>query len=557
MTVSRATPSGLEWGADTAERPEAFPPVPPGAGFSEGVTDGAGDSGFQMTCNVFDPDFWSSSPLEVGGLIGVPLKRRGTEGEEETEAVLFIRDIWEDESGLWLTGRFLGAAHPWGKDWGIKTISREKKYIHLCRYGVHACLEDSSAYYHVEDFQVWPLGAQPPDYVEKGMIREWKKLVEELRGPHRAPTTPGAGGAEEPTGAPGGDRLSALKSRLAQARGTGARAPHQEVAAPAEPTTLVKFAPQPLVIPDHAPVEAPQRERTPRKERNRRSDSREKDRDRGRRRDQVRDALVTAASRQARKERRRGDSRDDSRERSRKRRRSRRRSRRRDRSDSRRRSSRSSSPDLVPPLQRKAEKEPGSVLRLLMRNIHDALAESAVTQDAGGSPLGSGNKVSAYYQVVAKPQMGGKVRDLRELETISRCLDYLRNGQLPELGDALAGRFMAVETAAISNNWADAQHLEVVKVRSAGVAPPGVMLQAQRHARQVEKATKGSQWKKPYYGGGGGRDSGQKGDEKSPQKGKGKGGKKGGGKTPTHEEAAETTRKPTAKQLRQQLPDDA
>ena len=142
-----------------------------------------------------------------------------------------------------------------------------------------------------------------------------------------------------------------------------------------------------------------------------------------------------------------------------KRKRSRSKRRRRRRKDSKSSSSSShssSSSSLVPPLQRKANKNPGSVMRLLMTNVSEALASAAVTDPEQPMALGpSASQVAAYYQIVARPQLGNKVRDCRELETLARCLDLLRQGKLPELGDALAGRFLAVESAGLTNNWAD------------------------------------------------------------------------------------------------------
>ena len=66
------------------------------------------------------------------------------------------------------------------------------------------------------------------------------------------------------------------------------------------------------------------------------------------------------------------------------------------------------------------------------------------------------------------------------------------------MGDALAGRFMAVEAAAFTNSWQDAQHLEVIPAHHGGVTSPAVLLQAQRHAKQVEKATSRGPWEAPH-----------------------------------------------------------
>lgn len=133
---------------------------------------------------------------------------------------------------------------------------------------------------------------------------------------------------------------------------------------------------------------------------------------------------------------------------------------------------------------------------MLIKDVGIALADAAVQEELEAGRLGgSGDRMSAYVQIVARPQLGGKVRDLRELETLGRCLDLLRSGKLPQLGDSLAGRFLAVENAGIHSNWSDAQHLEVIPTRQAGLAQPAVVLKAQRHQRQVEKAAGRGSWK--------------------------------------------------------------
>ena len=171
---------------------------------------------------------------------------------------------------------------------------------------------------------------------------------------------------------------------------------------------------------------------------------------------------------------------------------------------------------------------------MLLTNVSEALAEAAVLDDPNGESLMGGNKMSSYFQIVARPQLHGKIRDARELETLARCVDLLKAGRLPELGDSLAGRFLAVESAALTNNWQDAQHLEVIPTRHAGLAGPAVLLQAQKHARQVEKAAGRTPWKRNPYsgGGGGGAHSGgaPQGDEKGGGAGKGKGDRRGKGK---------------------------
>ena len=90
---------------------------------------------------------------------------------------------------------------------------------------------------------------------------------------------------------------------------------------------------------------------------------------------------------------------------------------------------------------------------------------------------------------------------------------------------------MAVESAALTNNWADAQHLEVIPVRHGGLAPPSIMLQAQRHTRQVEKATGKQPWRRNtnWWGGAATPPRGE-GEKKVAKKGKGDGRGKGLGR---------------------------
>lgn len=225
--------------------------------------------------------------------------------------------------------------------------------------------------------------------------------------------------------------------------------------------------------------------------------------------------------------RRRRDSRSPSRKKKKKKKGRRRRDSRDSRSGSSEESSSSSS--LLPPLQKKAARHPGSVLKMLLESVGEALADAAVREGDTSPLLDRTSKMMSYFQIVAKPQLPGKVRDLRELETLGRCIDLLAQGALPELGDALAGRFLAVESAGLTNNWQDAQHLEVIPVRHAGLAPPAVMLRAQEHTRTIEKATGQRTWSR-WGGSWAPRETpGAKADEKGGAKGKGEGAGRGKG----------------------------
>lgn len=438
---------------------------------------------------------------------------------ETAQWCLFIKEAKYNVDGCWIAARFLGGSTKWARDLGVKLISREKQKIHLCHGGRLHCLARREKGQRFETFAYSPVGVEPPEYVEKPMMKGWRKLYQEVLGkkpdaPVVGAGTPGVPKANVP------DRVAALKSKLAGKRGhpgeagTGSGLP--AAPAPAWPVDGGALQDAPL-----APVATllgaqPTAKANP-----------------ARKPVGVGEALALAAAQNKEPRPRRGKS-SKKRRRKRSRSRSRRRRRRSSSQDSRRSCSEgrdSSSSSMLPPLQKKASKDPGSVLRMLVKNCTDALAQAAVTEEDRHVQIlgGSGNCLSAYYQVVARPQMQNKVRDSRELETLARAIDLLRMGQLASLGDALAGRFLAVESASLTNSWQDAQHLEVIPSRHAGLAGPAVMLRAQRHTRQVEKASGRKPWRPSLGSQTWSRPPGsERAAEAHQEKGKGRGkGKKG------------------------------
>ena len=450
-------------------------------------------------------DFWDTRPLVPGCILEMPVTREMSDGEEEALLAVFVMEANYEESGCWVKAKMLGADAEWARALGIRIVSRERQYIHICRGGRAQCKDLGRKVRHVDRFGVLPPGEGCPGYVEKAKMREWRKWYQSLQG---KPPGGAASAGEAPKKAPAadppgtGDRISALKRRLQDKRSAG-RGETGRRAHPLSPPRAA-FSPAPRAI-----LDDPQGGRSVERER---QDRQEGEPPHKRKRSHsVGKALAEVAAAQGRRggsRRRRsrssGSSSSGSRSRSRvrrgrkKKKKKRKRSRRDSRSSSSGRTSSSSS--LVPPLQRKANREPGSVLKMLLQNVAEALAEAAVGGEAERDYLGGkANQVSSYFQIVARPQMSGKIRDLRELETIARCLDYLKLGRLAEVGDALAGRFMAVEAAALSNSWQDAQHLEVIPAHHGGVASPAVLLRAQRHAKQVEKATSRGSWRRPGH----------------------------------------------------------
>ena len=493
------------------------------------------EEGVAMPVNLADDEgFWDHRPVQPGCILEVPVSRDTIDGHEDATMAVFVMAATYAPTGCWVKCKLLGGSTEWAKAHGIRVVSRERQGLHLCYGGRERCKELAKKGQHIGSFGVYLPGAGCPNYVEKAKKREWKKLYQEAMG---GPPGSARGAGEEQREAPLEadtqlDRISALRKRLQarsepekkdDARGTRRLSPPR-----------VAFSPVPRPIED-APPQKKNKEKEPAEE------EREQKKERGRKPRSVGQALAEVAVAQGRKSRgskkkgssgsssSSGGSRSRSRHRSKKKKRKRDRRKRKDsRSSSGEETSSSSS--LVPPLQRKANREPGSVMRMLFQSVSEALAEAAVGGEAERSYLGGkGNQLSSYFQIVARPQMAGKVRDLRELETIARCLDYLKLGRLADVGDALAGRFMAVEAAALANSWQDAQHLEVVPAHHSGVTSPAVLLRAQRHAKQVEKATGRPGWKRPPYQGGD-HAGPPRADGGTPRpKGKGDGKGKGGG----------------------------
>eukprot|EP00435_Cladocopium_sp_Y103_P010431 s3888_g2.t1 len=176
------------------------------------------------------------------------------------------------------------------------------------------------------------------------------------------------------------------------------------------------------------------------------------------------------------------------------------------------------------------------MFKLLEDQAMEQLAQEGVLEEEymADTKEGKRPKIFTYFQLALKPGLDSKSRDCREISLLSRCLDLLREGRLANLADTLAARLLAVETAT-RQGWATARHLEVYGPDEEGPVPPHILLSAQRHQRQVEKAggkgswTRGqapswSDWSTDARAKGKGKD--QKGKGK---KGKGKPKGKGGG----------------------------
>ena len=146
-------------------------------------------------------------------------------------------------------------------------------------------------------------------------------------------------------------------------------------------------------------------------------------------------------------------------------------------------------------------------------------------EEPGGRP-----KLFTYFQLGLRPALDPKSRDCKELALLSRALDTLREGKLDVLADILAARLIAVDTAT-RQGWSTARHPEVYDPEEGGTAPAHILLAAQKHGKQIERAGgKGSWSRNQSWGSEWAPDARPKGkgkDAKGKTK-KGKGKRKGG-----------------------------
>jgi len=191
------------------------------------------------------------------------------------------------------------------------------------------------------------------------------------------------------------------------------------------------------------------------------------------------------------------------------------------------------------PLRKKAAKEPGSVMEMLVRHAQQQLDQGALLEEGGAAAgLTSGIKISTFFALLIRPFHSNSSPLVRELFALGQSIDLLRAGRLPECADSLASRFIAVHTALGDGNWQVASQLEMFPLEPVQSATVSTMLQAQRHRRLIQRSQGYTPNRWNSQGGGKGRggqpwsEKGKKGDA---PKGKGKGKGRGAGKgSPAH-----------------------
>ena len=198
---------------------------------------------------------------------------------------------------------------------------------------------------------------------------------------------------------------------------------------------------------------------------------------------------------------------------------------RKSRSRSTRGSEESSDSSLLAPLQRKSRHNPGGVLKMLIKHARQLMDQDSAVDLGEDAGLLGGVRMTSYFSLMLRPYHSTSSRDMKELYLLATTIDQLRQGKLGALGDALASRFIAIQTAMTEGNWRSAQYLEMHPLDAGSPAPVPLLLEARKHAKLIDKSQRQEDFR-GYW---------RNADRSSwtyedPPKGKGKKGKQGKGK---------------------------
>lgn len=185
---------------------------------------------------------------------------------------------------------------------------------------------------------------------------------------------------------------------------------------------------------------------------------------------------------------------------------------------------------MEPPLRKRAREKPGSVLQLLVEHARMQLDQSAkvIVGKEEDRNYTTGVKLSSYFSIIIRPQVGTINGQVREMHLLSSCMDALREGALDHVGDLLAARFISLHQSLLDGNWTAARQLELLPLEEVSAAGPQLVLQARKQAKLAAKVSQPDQWYP--QGAGKGRGSRGKGSGWPEWQGEPKGKTKKGGK---------------------------
>eukprot|EP00438_Fugacium_kawagutii_P033223 Skav231044 [mRNA] locus=scaffold446:243817:254709:+ [translate_table: standard] len=449
------------------------------------------------TYDVEEVAYWESRHLPSGSVIAFDMDPHA-EPDAETMAVL-VKTTEDNKHGTWADVKFLGARTAEASEQGRRIFRSKQKRIHICRVkqmvdGQVECPiihEDGT---HLRRFRWYPPGDFANDWLSaaaRRAVRGGIKMQQEQAAAKEAEFAAKKADAA-PTKSKVEERLAALRRRaggtprvsfgdatvVQDGGGIIDDDPENSGDGPigsvgpsgsARAKAIAKQSQGTLAITD-GPGDTGKRAKAKKLE----------------------EELAEAAS----SNQRAGRSRKRSRSRSR-RRKKKKKKKKKDGSDdspsSSGSSSSSSSRSLMAPLKKRSERAPGSVYRMLEEQALNQLARDGVMEEE--MPEGQRPRLYTYYQLSLKPHVDPRSRDAKEMGMLARALDLLRAGRLTALADLLAARLIAVETAT-RQGWNTARHLEIFAPDEEATAPPHILLAAQRHAQQVDRAGGKGSWGK-------------------------------------------------------------
>ena len=445
-----------------------------------------------------EPFFWNTRYLPMGSVM--VYVEEGSKPEDKNEVALRVEEVLFEAEGAWVKVKFLGCVLE-SRRRALQAFFRKgAKEVHLCvrdRKGI--CPQGEEPGLHLSSFAWHPAGSFSAPWLgrtgEKHILEGVRMAANEKNKGHEKEAAPrGSGAAGTEKGATTAEKLDQLRARLSKRQSAFARKedappskPQREPArvtfgdgtsAPAREGLLVARSPTPVPVID---LKAEERESKKRKASVSSSLAqavamRQEEEDKKKTKEKTRRSRSKSRGSKSHKKKKKDKGSSDEPP-----------SGEEDDEDS------DSSSSLVPPLKKKAMRDPGSVFKMLESQARDQLAQDGVVSNSSNQLAATRACLYTYYQLVLKPEMDPRSRDSKEVSLLARTLDLLKEGRFPQVADLLAARLIAVTTA-VKQGWGTARHLEVHQPEDDAVAPPHILLAAQRHARQVEKAGGKGSW---------------------------------------------------------------
>ena len=486
---------------------------------------------------VTEPLLWQKLHLPPGSVIDFVPKDK--DGKEMGHVGLFVTTVEYQPHGFTLVVRLVGTEDPKARDELQKAYRSGRKRVHICYLDdTGTCPMEKKVKTHIHEFTWFPPGGFAPGWldaagkklVKSGIELEQKAGIAPWAEP---PADPGPKFPPQPPFGSAEQKLQALRAQPSapgRVHFGGEQVIPASSPAPGRPSALRRAGTSGWPAASAVPQLAPAMPLPVPVKQERMIEISDTERSGPSAKGSLRNALASAAvahNQKAKESRKSKKSKKSSKKSKRKKSKSRHKGSSSSSEDEY--PEESSSDDLVPPLKKRAKKTPGSVYQMLEQQALEHLAQDGVL-DMSRNPGDIKGKIFTYYQLVLKPHLDTKTRDAKEIALLAHSLDLLREGQLLEVVDILAARLLAVETAT-RQGWATARHLEVFGEPD-GAVPAHILLEAQRHSRQVEKAGGKGSWSRsqtwaPWGADGGGKGKGKDSKGKS-KKGDGKGkGQKG------------------------------